>query len=197
MIDDGHRGTAVERRRSTVETLPSDARDRVALIEALTGNRRAPSRESFQVDDSDDLITIEVLIDDDDDALHQELLGVVADVRCFGREGRTILQARFFRDGRRDQDDEVVTPADLWPAGDSTIAVDFHDAAPCSPRHFETLLDLAEAADGVGRTVYFLNVPPCLRMHAEVCGAPFLVPIKREKVGPHLPEVLTRPREQA
>ena len=184
----------MERERSTVDTLPADARDRVTLLDALTANRRTPSRESFRVGDDGDLVTVEVLIDDDDDELHDELLGVVEDVRCLDRNGRPILQARFFRDGRRDAGDHVVSPTDPWPEGEAPIAVEFHGALACPPRRLETLLELADVASRSGRVVYFLNLPAPLRLHAEVCGAPYLVPIKREKAGPRLPEVLSESR---
>ncbi len=49
----------------------------------------------------------------------------------------------------------------------------------------ETLLELADVAGQAGRTVYFLNLPAPLRLHAEVCGAPLLVPIKRERKPDH------------
>jgi hypothetical protein len=193
-MDSGHRGTTVERVRSTVDALPADARARVELIDAMTADRRAPSKESFQTDDDGDLITIDVLIDEDDDELHEEILKVVEDVRCLNRAGRPFLQVRFFRDGRRDDGDLIVSPTDPWPVGDEPIAVDFHGAQDCALEQMETLLELADVVGQTGRTVYFLNLPAPLRLHAEVCGAPFLVPIKREKAGPRLPEVLVQLR---
>lgn len=193
MFENGHRGTAVERRRSTVNALPLDAQERIALLDALTANRRAPSRDAFQIDLDGELVAVEILIEADDNALHDELLSIVGDVRCLERDGRPMLEARFFRDGRRDRGHHLVRPDDVWPSDSAPLAVDFHDALEVTVARFEALLASANAAREDGRTVYFVNLPRHLRMHAEVCLGTSLLPIKRERVGPLLPEVLSDP----
>lgn len=174
---------------SIVGSFPADTRDRITLIDALTAPHRA-APDGFEVHDDGVFVTIEVLLDADQDELHETILQIAGDVRCISRDGRPLLQARFLRDGRRDPADLRIGPMDAWPAGIGDIAVDFHDTTCCTARRFEVLLAMAENARDLGRTVYFLHTPPHLRLHAEVCGGAHLLPIKREMVGPRLPDVL-------
>ncbi len=178
---------------SIVDSLPADTRDRITLIDMLTAPHRAAPC-GFDVYDDGVFVTIEVLLDADHDELHETILQIAGDVRCFSRDGKPLLQARFLRDSRRDPADSRIGPMDAWPAGTGAIAVDFHDTTCCTAQRFAALLAMAKDVRGLGRTVYFLHTPPHLRLYAEVCGGTHLLPIKREMVGPRLPDVLSEPR---
>jgi hypothetical protein len=113
-----------------------------------------------------------------------ELAALGGDLRVLAPGGRPIVELRCWRDARPD-DLPVVGAAESWPAtGD--FALDFDRAVP-SPRAFLALLDRAAAER---RTVRFLNLPPYLRLWAEVSGRGADLP-KRTPVGPRLPAVLS------
>jgi CheY-like chemotaxis protein len=158
--------------------LPQDTADFVRAALALLACEHA------ELIDDADLITLRAPLPPGGDAVLPELSALGGDVRVLAPGGRPIVEVRCWRDARPD-DLPVVGPADSWPElGD--FGLDFDRAVP-SPQAFLALLDRAAAER---RTVRFLNVPPYLRLWAEVSGRGVDLP-KRTPVGPRLPAVLS------
>lgn len=173
----------------TVDCLPADARDRLALIKALVRDRCELDDRRIEVHDDGTFVHIHILLDQDDETLQASVMGIGGDVRCLNRQGRPLLEIRFFRDGRREEGHLIVGPMDEWPADALPIAVDFDSTERFPLRRIEELLELLAEARGSGRTAYLLNVPSWIRLHLEILGKAHAMP-NREGAGPHLPEVL-------
>ncbi|MCA8956992.1 MAG: hypothetical protein KDC87_13020, partial [Planctomycetes bacterium] len=172
------------------DSLPVDARDRVDLILALVAASQPPRHKpNVEVLDDGVFVTVTATLDEDDPALHADLLQICSDVRCLDRGGKPVLEARFFLDGRRAESDLSVDPSEDWPAGDAPIAVDFGRGDPCPPARAAEILHMASNASSLGRLVYFTNLPGHLRLYLEVFGNAAAMPI-RGLAGPALPEAL-------
>lgn len=175
-----------------LRALPMDARDRIRLVDALTIASRAPGADAFRVQIDGEMVQFEVDLIQEDEDLHGALLTHFGDVRCLDRESGPMLKAQFYRDGRRDGSDCVVAPNEAWPRSTLPLAVDFDRTGACPVERFESLWNQATMARHEGRVVYFLNVPSHLRMLADGRGAEALAVVRRDFVGPRLPDVLAQ-----
>ncbi len=170
--------------------LPIDARDRVELVRAMVRSRHEIGDDDISVLDDGAFVTVRALLTDDDDQLQQSVGRIGGDVRCLDRDGRPVLELRFFRSGQRQESDRVIGPNEPWPQGQETIAVDFSRTGHCAPSRFVELLDRVSSARESGRVAYFLNVPTHLRLHLELLGKAHAMPM-REVAGPALPAILS------
>ncbi len=164
------------------DDLPEDAAARVRLAVALLG------AVDVEVADDGAFVTIRAPLPAAGDAALLDLEAVGGDLRVLAPGDAPTVELRFHRDGRPATEVSPIAPGEPWPArGD--CAIDF-DRSPVTPAAFLDLLDRCAAVARAGRTVHFLNVPPHLRLHAEVLGRSADLP-KRTRVGPRLPAVLS------
>lgn len=159
--------------------LPQDAADFVRTALALLGQDAAEL-----IDDGETLILRTPL--PADDSVLDALAVLGGDLRILSPSGTATVELRLHRDGRPDGV-PVVAAEGSWPAA-GDFALDFDRAVP-APQAFLGLLDRV-VTEHHQRTVWFLNIPPYLRLFAEVSGRGADLP-KRTRVGPLLPAVLS------
>lgn len=164
--------------------LPADTRDRVTLVLALLGDP-----QDVEILDDGSFTTVKVrVVDLSDERIAQiELIG--GDLRVWGPSDGQRLELRLYRNGRPASIGLACSPWADWPDDQQECAVDLSCPRVPTPAEFLQLLERVQRARDSGREVRLLNVPPHLRLYAEISGRGHDMP-NREKAGPRLPEVL-------
>jgi len=166
-----------------VAELPRDTRDRLRLAWALAG-----CDPEARVLDEGDIVTLEAVLQHDDDPVLSQLGELGGDLRVLVADGVPRLELRLYRDGRPDGS-TLVRWDERWPEAPEPVAVNLDGDRSCDPVSFVELVERVADEASRGRTVDVLNIPAWLRLHLEITDRGHLLP-KRPRSGPRLPEVL-------